>query len=70
MFDVNYLNVCVLAQAKAFFEEDLFPGEIFGEAALSGMHTRLMTAVRYTTSTSTFSLYYLLTSFTLLFLLI
>lgn len=36
------------AQAKAYFEEDLFPGEVFGEAALSGMHTRLMTAISVT----------------------
>src|SRR5437764_208520 len=26
--------------AKLYFEEDLFPGEVFGESALNGMHTR------------------------------
>jgi CRP-like cAMP-binding protein len=27
--------------AKAFFEQDLGPGEVFGEAALGGIHTRM-----------------------------
>lgn len=38
----------IVASSKVFFEEDLFPGEIFGEAALSGMHTRLITALSMT----------------------
>ncbi|RYH30523.1 cyclic nucleotide-binding domain-containing protein [archaeon] len=37
-----------LGQAKAYFEEDLGPGEVFGEAALSGMHTRMLTAMSLT----------------------
>jgi CRP-like cAMP-binding protein len=27
--------------AKAFFEQDLGPGEVFGEAALGGLHARM-----------------------------
>jgi len=26
---------------KAFFEQDIGPGELFGEAALGGIHTRM-----------------------------
>ena len=29
---------------KAFFEQDVGPGEIFGEAALGGIHTRMQMA--------------------------
>eukprot|EP01040_Poterioochromonas_malhamensis_P002218 gene2218-2360_t len=36
------------AGSKVIYEEDLFPGEIFGEAVLSGMHTRLLTALSIT----------------------
>ena len=34
--------------SRVIYEEDLFPGEIFGEAVLSGMHTRLLTALSIT----------------------
>jgi CRP-like cAMP-binding protein len=34
--------------SKVIYEEDLCPGEIFGEAVLSGMHTRLLTALSMT----------------------
>jgi CRP-like cAMP-binding protein len=34
--------------SKVIYEEDLFPGDIFGEAVLSGMHTRLLTALSMT----------------------
>lgn len=36
------------AYAKTFYEEDLFPGDVFGEAALAGMHTRMLTALSMT----------------------
>lgn len=36
---------CTAAHApKMYFEQDLGPGEIFGEAALGGIHTRMQMA--------------------------
>jgi CRP-like cAMP-binding protein len=40
----HYFYCLVGGALKLYFEEDLFPGEVFGETALSGMHTRLITA--------------------------
>lgn len=43
----NYYFLFLVGAGKntpLYYEEDLFPGEIFGEAALGGMHTRLITA--------------------------
>lgn len=42
--DVLIFYLSVGGAVKLYFEEDLFPGEVFGETALSGMHTRLITA--------------------------
>ena len=37
------ITVCSTAAhgPKAFFEQDVGPGEVFGEAALGGIHTRM-----------------------------
>lgn len=45
-----YTNVifCIVQNTahapKAFFEQDIGPGEIFGEAALGGIHVRMQLA--------------------------
>jgi CRP-like cAMP-binding protein len=44
---VNF-SFSILGVAKTYFEEDLFPGEIFGETALAGNHTRNITALAVT----------------------
>jgi CRP-like cAMP-binding protein len=36
------------AYSKTYYEEDLFPGDVFGEMALAGMHTRMITALSMT----------------------
>ena len=37
-----YTNFCTAnVPPKAFFEQDIGPGELFGEAALGGIHTRM-----------------------------
>ncbi len=38
----------VTGVVKTYFEEDLFPGDIFGETALAGNHTRNITALAVT----------------------